>query len=203
MNNGKKRNTFNFTWTQRCWIFVGVLLFVGCFLALRSRNRLLTDVAVYLGGIMFLTGCTNIFISHKNKNELHGTRWMLADGLSTAFLSFFPLFNKMIIPAVLPLFFGAWELFSGILKMIDSGELREDCVKGWRGFLFIGVLEIISGVASLMKPVEDFVGMRLVIASIMFIQSCGYFFKVHMYPELIKGKEQKKISQMQDWQIKD
>lgn len=186
MDHTKKENVTKFTWIQRCWIAVGLILLVGCFLALRSKNRLLTDVAVYLGCMMLITGCMSIFIYYKNNKILHGARWLLADGMSTALLSFFPLFNKMIIPAVLPLFFGAWELFSGILKAVDAGELKEDRTRGWRGFLTIGILEILSGIASLMKPVEDFVGMRLVIASIMLIQGGGYFYKVYMYPGLVK-----------------
>ncbi len=186
MDQLKKEHAMKFAWIQRCWIMTGLILLGGCFLALRSKNRLLTDVAVYLGCMMLFTGCMNIFVYYKNKEILHGARWMLADGLSTALLSFFPLFNKMIIPAVLPLFFGTWELFSGILKTVDAGELKEDRTRGWRGFLSIGILEILSGIASLMKPVEDFVGMRLVIASIMLIQSSGYFYKVGMYPGLVK-----------------
>ena len=44
---------------------------------------------------MLFAGCTNLLVYIFNKKEIHGSRWLLADGLTTALLSVFPLFNKI------------------------------------------------------------------------------------------------------------
>ncbi len=92
----------------------------------------------------------------------------------------------MIQPAIIPFFFGVWELFSGILKVIDSSELKEEKIAGWKWFRNIGSIEILSGVAALLKPIDDFMGMHVVVAIIFFVQSCGFLFKILIYPQIIK-----------------
>ena len=92
----------------------------------------------------------------------------------------------MIKPAIIPFFFGVWELFSGILKAIDSSELKEEKIEGWKWFRTIGCIEILSDVVALLKPVDDFIGMNVVVAMIFFVQSCGFLFKILIYQQIIK-----------------
>lgn len=149
------------------------------------KEKLVT-IAVYLGLSMLLVGSVNIVVYCKKNKLLHGSHWLLADGMSTVLLSLFPLFNQMIQPAMVPFFFGVWELFSGILKVIDSSELKEEKIAGWKWFRGVGSIEVLSGVAALLKPVDDFMGMHVVVAMIFFVQSCGFMFKILIYPKIIK-----------------
>lgn len=87
---------------------------------------------------------------------------------------------------------GVWELVSGVLKLLDANELKEDTVQGWRGLLAFGSMEVLSGIASLLKPVEDFIGMRVVVAIVLSIQGFGYIFKAHLYPYLIGAADNRK-----------
>lgn len=109
--------------------------------------------------------------------------------MSTVLLSLFLLFNKMIQPSMIPLFFGVWELFSGILKAIDSSDLKEEKIRGWKWFRSIGSLEIMSGVASLLKPIDDLMGMNVIVAIIFFVQSCGFSFKILIYSQIVRESE--------------
>lgn len=86
-----------------------------------------------------------------------------------------------------------WELFSGIIKVIDSRELKEEKIKGWHWFTSVGVVEIISGIASLLKPVDAFMGMHIVVAIILFIQSTGYLFKILIYPRLLMNNKKHNV----------
>jgi len=54
-------------------------------------------------------------------------------------------------------------LFSGVLKVIDASELKEESIEGWKWFRGIGSIEILSGVAALLKPIDDFMGMNVVV----------------------------------------
>ncbi|MGN0313398.1 MAG: DUF308 domain-containing protein [Fusicatenibacter sp.] len=174
----------SFTWVQGCWLASAVLLL--CASLISFSTDALADISTYLGLPMLFTGCINIWICHKKQDRLHGVHWLLADGMCTALLSLFPLFNQLIQAAMIPFFFGVWELFTGILKMIDAYELKKEPIKGWAWFRFIGTIEIISGIASLLRPVEEFVGMNMVVGIILLVQSCSYFLKIWIYPQIAK-----------------
>ena len=177
-----------FAAVQICWITAATALLIAGFDVVNVPDNDLLSVANHLGMAMMYAGFTNLMVYIFNKHEIHGSRWLLADGMTTALLSIFPLFNKMIIPVIIPIFFGIWELFLGVIKFIESTELKEEKIKGWHWFRLIGVIEILSGVAALIKPVEEYVGMNHVIAIILFIQCTGYIFKMIYYNNLIIRK---------------
>ena len=182
MGQNEKRKT----WVQVCWIIAQIVLIGSGILAICNPGEKLVEVSGELGLSMLLVGSINMYVYREKKKLLHGSHWLLADGMSTVLLSLFPLFNQMIQPAIIPFFFGVWELFSGILKVIDASELKEESIEGWKWFRGIGSIEILSGVAALLKPIDDFVGMNVVVAIIFFVQSCGFLFKILIYPQIIK-----------------
>lgn len=177
MRKNKDRSR-TFSWIQGAWATAGLFLLCGGILAFSRFDGDLLSVSVPLGIAMLFAGCVNMFVYHKKNKELRGAQWILADGMNTALLSFFLLFNQMIVPAMIPFFFGVWELFSGILKVIDSKELKENAIRGWTWYAIIGTVEILSGIAALLKPIEEFVGMNIVVGIILLVQSCGFLLKV-------------------------
>ena len=105
MGQNEKRKT----WIQVCWIIAQIVLIGSGILAICNPGEKLVVVSGYLGLSMLLVGSINIYVYHKKKKRLHGSHWLLADGMSTVLLSLFPLFNQMILPAINPFFFGVWE----------------------------------------------------------------------------------------------
>lgn len=184
--SGLARMHIRLTWIQSLFAVAGLILLFSGFMVFNQKGSDLVPIAVYLGLSMLFVGCLNIFIYNRNQKTIHGIHWLLADGMSTAALSLFLLFNQMIQPIMIPFFFGVWELFSGILKVIDSKELKEDEIQGWLWFFSIGSIELLSGVVSFLKPVDDFMGMNVVVAVIFFVQSSSYLFKILIYPRLVK-----------------
>lgn len=53
---------------------------------------------------------------------------------------------------------------------------------GWlaAGLVLVGSAEVLSGVAALLKPVEEFAGMNVVIAVVLFVQSISYGLKAYI-----------------------
>ncbi|MBR2916566.1 MAG: hypothetical protein IKC07_03050, partial [Clostridia bacterium] len=166
-----------FSLSQILWFFAGVTLFIGGFLSLLYRGAL-TDIASTLGFIMLFAGLINILIYYYKGKEMYSSRWLFADGLTTALLSLFPLFSQEISPDFLPLFFGLWELFSGVLKTIDSQKLKKESIKFYKGFSAVGFMELISGILSMIRPLDDFLGAETVVAINLFVQGLGVIFKV-------------------------
>jgi len=175
-----------FSWVQACWIAIAVILFSGGVYSIMCHDELLATEAQPLGCAMLLAGIINLVVCDIKHHEIHGVRWLIADGIVAILLSLFPLFNKMTYPLMIPFFFGMWELFSGVLKVMDSTELKTDKNESWLAFMLIGWIELMSGAASLIKPFDDMVGFNKVIAIIFFVQSMGFLLKAAMYKYLIK-----------------
>lgn len=175
-------------WSQILWAIAGLLMISAALLTALDGHKDLVAIALPLGGAMLIAGGINMFIFHHKSHVIHGSILLLADGMITAFLSIFLLFNTMIEAKTIPFFFGIWELVCGVLKLIESWELRSHHYYGWHRFGIVGSIEILSGVASLLKPVDDYLGMHFVVAMILFVQSFGYLFKILIYPQLISEK---------------
>ncbi len=175
-----------FSWVQIVWAVAAFALLEAGIHVINIPDGQLMNVVEHLGLSMLFAGCINLLVYWKKKEEIHGSHWLLAEGMSTALLTIFLLFNEMTMPAVIPFFFGIWELFSGILKFIDALELKEEGVRGWQWFEALGTFELLSGVASMLKPIDEAVGMNHVIAIIFFVQCAGFVFKIFVYHNLLE-----------------
>ncbi len=168
-----------------CWFIIGVVLAGAGVFAYFSSNRDIVHFSRGLGLAMLVAGGLNLFVCHIKSHIIHGVHWLEVDALTAILLSIFPLFNDLIFPAVIPFFFGVWELVSGILKLADTAELKRSHIRCWKGFAVISAIELLSGTASLLKPIEIVVGFNHVIGIIFFVQSFGFILKSVMYKELI------------------
>lgn len=184
MKIGKK----HIFWAQILWAIAGLIMLGASLITAMDGHKDLTAIALPLGGAMLMAGAINMFIFHYKNQMIHGSVLLLADGMITAFLSIFLLFNTMIEAKTIPFFFGIWELVCGVLKLIESWELRSHRYYGWHRFGIVGTIEVVSGVASLLKPVDDYLGMHFVVAMILFVQGLGYLFKILIYPQLISNR---------------
>ena len=108
----KKQGASRISLIQIGWGATAILLLCGGILAFATSGDRLLTIATPLGVIMLFAGLCNVLVYRKKRAQLHGAPWILADGMSTAMLSLFLQFNQMIIPTMIPLFFGVWELFS-------------------------------------------------------------------------------------------
>ncbi|MBR5540166.1 MAG: DUF308 domain-containing protein [Clostridia bacterium] len=172
------------TRTQAGWLIAAVLLCSSAGYTLIGGSEGLLSVTFPVGVSMLFAGLINMWVYHINHHKLHGSHWLFADGMSTALLSVFLLFNHSVSAPVIPFFLGVWELLSGVLKFMDATDMREDHIHGRLSFFAVGMLELISGVASLLKPIEDNQHMHVTVATILLIQSAGVVCKIFLYPQL-------------------
>ena len=175
----------SFNWVRICWAAAGLVLLLAALHVFNVPDNRLSEVVFHLGMAMLFAGIVNLTVYYHQKDKIHGSHWLLADGMTLVLLSVFPLLNQMILPAVLPFFFGIWELFSGIIKFVEATELREEKIRGWRWFLVIGLVELLSGIGSMIEPIDEYVGMNHVIAIIFLVQSFGFIFKMLIYHNLV------------------
>lgn len=174
-----------FTWVQGCWLFTALVLFSAGMYAFLQHDNNLSGIAPALGVAMLAAGIVNLVVCEIKNHDIHGAHWLVADGVTAICLSLFPLMNKMVSPTMIPFFFCMWELFSGVLKVMDSAELKSNRMECWLSFAFIGCIEMLSGAISMLKPFDDLVGMSNVVAAIFFIQAIGFGLKAAMYHHLV------------------
>ena len=79
---------------QILWLSAGIIHFCGAILTL-THGDALTDIIFSLGLIMFFAGLVNILIYYSKGREMFGSRWLFADGLTTALLSLYPLSSPL------------------------------------------------------------------------------------------------------------
>lgn len=182
----EKKQNHKFSLVQFMWILGALSLLVGSVISLYTPNDKLLGIYFVLGFLMLIAGVINIFVYIQDKNPLDGAHWIIADGLSTTFLALFPLLNQVVSVQIIPFFFGAWELFSGIIKIVECIELQDYNLKGWKIFLAIGSVELFSGISSMIKPVDDLMGIHIVVSIIFLFQALGFVFKIMVFGHISK-----------------
>ena len=89
-----------------CWALIAIVLLSAGVFAYVSSNRDLLQFSRVLGIAMLVAGVLNLYVCCVGHHTIHGVHWLEADAVTTMLLSIFPLFNDMIIPEVIPFFFG-------------------------------------------------------------------------------------------------
>lgn len=158
------------------WIISSTALGVAAVLCLAASSDRLTEIASWIGASMLISGGANVWLYFYCLKDSTEGKWLFADGLTATLLSVFPLFNEMILPAVIPFFFCVWDLFSGVLRVIESIEKRRAGKNGWKWPFSIGLIELITGVTALLKPVEEALTMHIVVGLVFLIQAVAFLF---------------------------
>ncbi len=165
-NFGKK-----ISWVQILFLLCIILLSICIFIVLSSGT------AKHLGAALFIVGAVTVIIAAIKKSTLQGRLWLLADGAATLILSTFILSGT-----AKPFWFALWEIALGFFKIGEAFQLRQELSADSRGFLFIGIAEIISGTGFFIKSVERPAELVIAIALTLVIQMSAYALRYYFYP---------------------
>ena len=183
MNNTKNAKT---CLPRIVWLMSGIFLGMAALMSFASSGEKLIRIAPWLGSSMLATGIINAILYFYCMKQMPGAKWLLADSITAALLSIFPLFNQITSAAAIPIFFCVWDLFSGILRMMESTEQKAAGEHGWRWFCVVGIIEILAGCVALIKPVEEALTMHVTVGLVLLIQAIAFFHKASME---LKNKE--------------
>lgn len=162
---------------QIIWLLSGIILGAAAVLSFASSGEKLLRIAPWLGLSMLATGIANVILYFYCMKQTPGTKWLLADSITAALLSIFPLFNQITSAAAIPFFFCVWDLFSGILRLMESTEQKKAGERGWCWFCIVGIIEILAGCIALIKPVEEVLTMHVTVGLVLLIQAIAFFHK--------------------------
>ena len=171
---------------QIVWLLSGIFLGTAAVLSFASSGGKLIQIAPWLGSSMLATGIANVILYFYCLKQTPGAKWLLADSITAALLSIFPLFNQITSAAAIPFFFCVWDLFSGILRVMESTEQKAAGERGWRWFCVVGIIEILAGCIALLKPVEEALTMHVTVGLVLLIQAIAFFHKASVDLKYIK-----------------
>ena len=171
---------------QIVWLLSGIFLGTAAVLSFASSGGKLIQIAPWLGSSMLATGIANVIMYFYCLKQTPGAKWLLADSITAALLSIFPLFNQITSAAAIPFFFCVWDLFSGILRVMESTEQKAAGERGWRWFCVVGIIEILAGCIALLKPVEEALTMHVTVGLVLLIQAIAFFHKASVNLKYIK-----------------
>lgn len=159
------------------WLLSGSFLGAAAVLSFASSGEKLIRIAPWLGSSMLAAGIANVFLYCFCLKQTPGAKWLLVDSMTAALLSIFPLFNQMTSAAAIPFFFCVWDLFSGILRVMEATEQKAAGEYGWRWFCVVGIIEILAGCIALLKPVEEALTMHVTVGLVLLIQAIAFLHK--------------------------
>lgn len=169
-NQGKK-----ISWVQIIFLLCIVMLSICAFQILLYESLLIHRFSIPL----FIVGMLAIIVSAVKKHTLKGRMWLLADGAVTVALSVLLLTEKWS-----PVYFAVWEIALGAFKIAESLQLKRDLSEEIRGFFYIGIVEILSGIGFLARFSHSIKDAAIAIAITLAIQISAYALRYYLYPAL-------------------
>lgn len=135
-------------------IVTGVILALTGVWCFANPGTTFLALAFVLGIVMIICGISEGFtyVSMKKKGIVH--MWVLEEAVLSVLLGITVLANQLATDAMVPVFFGLWVIFSGVVRIIGGIALKGQVThKGWLWTLILGVMGIIIGTYCFYNPV--------------------------------------------------
>ncbi|MGI6748245.1 MAG: HdeD family acid-resistance protein [Anaerovoracaceae bacterium] len=148
-------------------IAAGVILILTGVFCFANPGVSFLSMAFILGIAMMLSGIMGILEYYGNiKNETSSL--ILVEGITSSILGFLVLLNQLLVDAAIPVFFGMWVMFSGILRVAEAYSVRKSDLTKWQLFIVVGIAGISIGIYSFFNVVL-FAFSIVVLVGILFV----------------------------------
>jgi len=134
-------------------IISGIILIIAGMWCFANAGATILPLAFVLGCAMIFFGASGVltFMYNRKAHEVSG--WILEETLITIILAILVLSNQLVTDATIPVFFGMWIMFTGVMRVVAAFELRLKSPKVWSFSLAFGVISIIGGVYAFLNPI--------------------------------------------------
>ena len=127
-------------------ILAGILLIITGMFCFAHPGELFPAIAFPLGCAMLASGIFSAFVFfwYSVKGEI--SNYIIAESLMSIILGGLVLSNQLVADAVIPVFFGMWVMFSGILRAAEAYDKRKS---GWATLSWLLSLSVLGLAAGL------------------------------------------------------
>lgn len=138
---------------SKIWFLISglALLAVGIWAVVQPVGAV-AAVAVFIGIAALISGISHLVAYFSDRDKMAASGWVLARGILDTLVGILLLFNLPATMLVLPLVFGVWAIFTGIVYVSGSFSARAADVKNWWLILIGGLLSVAIGVLMVAKP---------------------------------------------------
>jgi len=166
-------------------VITGIVLMLTGIWCLTNRGELFLSIAFVLGCVMIFAGALSALIYFFAPGKQGGFGWFLAEGLLTMSLGGIVLSNQLAMDSMIPLFFGMWILFCGVLRIVASLHLIMAKNNSWIVNLFLGTVSAAAGAYAFFNQIAA--GLTIIILTGIYFLIQGV--NVLAYGVFIPGKK--------------
>jgi len=116
---------------------------IWCF---AHRGIVFLNIAFVLGIVMVIVGGLSVLVYFFAPVKQEGFGWYLAEGLIAIILGNVVLANLLVADLMVPIFFGMWILFSGVMRATEALNLFLAKDNTWIFNVSAGTISIFCGI---------------------------------------------------------
>jgi len=143
------------------------------------------------------------------KREFTKSSWILVEAISTGMLGIIVLLDQITVDNMIPIVFGMWIMYSGMLRTIAACHMMIAKEKGWSFVLIFGILTAGFGVYCFFNGLLFNLNMILLISVVFLLQGINVMAlavnmpgKYKVYPKdmekQIREKKHKKAAEKKE-----
>lgn len=155
-------------------IFSGLLMIGTAVFCLMNPGQTFLTMAFLIGAVMVVCGnihALSYLIGRGMHNKGDNNGWILIDGLMTLLLGILILCNQLVVDTAIPMIFGMWVLFSGLLRIEASSHInKEKKPLNFRATLVTGILTTAIGLFGFVNPLVSFMSVITLVGIFLFMQ---------------------------------
>ncbi|MBR0598799.1 HdeD family acid-resistance protein [Sinanaerobacter chloroacetimidivorans] len=154
-------------------IIAGAILILTGVFCFANQGATFLTIAFILGCAMLISGISGIlaYLFIRKNREL--SNMVFTEGVMTFLLGSLVLSNQLITEAVVPVFFGLWAIFSGVLRISEAFGLHNKRKRAWQWTLGLGAISILAGIYAFLNSVIASLSVILIIGFIFIIQGAN------------------------------
>lgn len=154
-------------------IAAGVILILSGVFCFANPGATFLSIAFLLGCAMLLSGMSGILAYVWISRTRETSSLLLVEGLLSVILGILVVSNQLLADAAIPVFFGMWVMFSGIMSVVEAYTHRKLEKSIWVWLLTLGLLGILVGLYAFFNTVI-FTFSTVMLVGIMFVMQGVY-----------------------------
>lgn len=148
-------------------IAAGVILILTGVFCFANPGVTFLSMAFIFGIAMMLSGIIGILAYFRNIKK-ESSSLILVEGITSSILGFLVLLNQLLADSAIPVFFGMWVMFSGVLRVAEAYSARKSDLNIWQLLMVLGFAGISVGIYSFFNTVL-FAFSIVVLVGILFV----------------------------------
>lgn len=185
-------------------IISGIMLIMTSLFCYANPGETFLPLAFVLGCVMIITGiiqCVSYWWGRDNRKDNNG--WIFAEAIITFILGILVITGLIAADAAIPMVFGMWVMFSGILRFVVATMINPSSKKAnfiWA--MMTGIIGTVSGLYAFLNPYIANLSIAVLLGFLFMIQGiCTLELGIHM-PHEKKEKKAKPKARAIKIQIK-